>query len=120
MLTQEEEEENAWQKEKECQRDLTYHLEADYVATVEQQRHKNWVKNFLPPLSPSSDKEINLIDLLPLIKRQCVCYLPKETLEICQQCKELAREMGVSVVGGGNPCERCADFGILCISQNLL
>jgi len=32
---------------------------------------------------------------------------------------ELSREMGMSVVGRGNPCERCADFGTLCIPQAL-
>ena len=62
---------------------------------------------------------MNLIDLPPLTKRQYVCYLPKETLEVCQQCEELAKEIGVVVVGRGSPCERCVDFGILCIPQNL-
>ena len=28
--------------------------------------------------------------------------------------------MGVPIVGEGSPCERCTDFGILCIPQNLL
>ena len=77
-------------------------------------------KDFLPPLSSLSDEELNLIDFLSLTKRQCVCYLPKETLEVCQRHEELAREMGMSVVGRGSPCERYADFGILCIPQNLL
>jgi len=63
---------------------------------------------------------MNLIDLLPLTRRQHVQYLPKETLEAHQQCEELAKEMGVSVVGKGSSCKRCADFGILCIPQNLL
>jgi len=73
----------------------------------------------LSPLTPS-DEEMNLIDLLLLTKRQYVRYLPKETPEACQQCEELAREMRMSVVGEGSLCERCADFGILCIFQNLL
>ena len=108
-----------WRKEKR-QKNLAHCLKVNCVAAVEQQWYKNWAKSFLLPLSPSSDKEMNLIDLLSLTKRQRVRYLPKETLEAHQQCKELAREMGTSVVGGGNPCERCTDFGILCISQNLL
>jgi len=61
---------------------------------------------------------MNLIDLPPLTKRQCIRYLPQETLEACQQREELAKEMGVLVMGGGSPCERCADFGILYIPQN--
>jgi len=69
---------------------------------VEQQWQKNWAKTFLPPSTSSSDKEINHIDLLPLTKRQCVQYLPKETLEACQQCEELAKEMGMVAVGGGD------------------
>jgi len=76
------------------------------------------MKTFQPPLSPS-DKEMNLLDYLPLTKRQRVRYLLKETPEACERREELAREIGTSVVGGGSPCERCADFGILCISQNL-
>jgi len=62
----------------------------------------------------------NLIDLLPLTKRQCVQYLPKETPEAHQQYEELAKEMGVAAIGGGSPYKRCADFGILCMPQNLL
>jgi len=57
------EEEETWQREEDRQRDLAKHLEADRVAAVEQQRHKNWIKTFLPPLSLPSDKEMNLIDL---------------------------------------------------------
>jgi len=74
----------------------------------------------LPPSSPYSEEDINLIDLLPLTKRQRVQYLPKETLEAYQQHQELAREMGVSAISGESPCKRCVDFGILYISQNLL
>ena len=107
------------QREEDRQRDLAKRLEADHVTGVEQQRHKNWLKTFLLPSSPPSDEEMNLINLSPLTKRQCVWYLLQENLEARQQREELAREMGTSVVGGGSPCERCADFGILCISQTL-
>jgi len=77
------------------------------------------MKTFQPPSSLPSSEEMNFLDYPPLTKRQRVQYLPKKTLEARQQWEELAREMGMSVVGGGSPCERCADFGILCISQNL-
>jgi len=113
------EEEEFQCKEEQRQRDLAHRLEADRVAAVEQQRRKNWMKAFHPPSSPPSDKEMNLLDYLPLTKRQCVWYLPQETLEARERREELAREIGTSVVGGGSPCKRCADFGILCISQNL-
>jgi len=86
---------------------------------MKQQQCKNWVKTFLPPLSPLSGEEMNLINLLSLTKRQYVHYLPKKTLEAYQRCKELAREMGMSIVGRESPYERCIDFGILCIPQNL-
>jgi len=105
-------------REEEHQRDLAYRLEADHVTAVEQQHRKNWAKTFLSPSTPPNE-EMNLIDLLPLTKRQCIRYLPKEIPEACQQHEELAREMGTSVVGGGSPCERCPDFGILCIFQML-
>jgi len=113
-----EEEETRW-REEDRQRDLAKRLEVDHVAAVEQQRRKNWIKTFLLPSSPPSDEEMNLIDLPPLTKRQRVRYLPQETPEARQRCEELAREMGTPVVGGGSPCERCADFGILCIPQTL-
>jgi len=113
------EEEEAQRKEEERQRDLAHRLEADRVATVEQQRRKNWTKTFLPS-SPPSDEDMNLIDLPPLTKRQCIRYLPQETPEVHQRREKLAKEIGVPAVGGGSPCERCADFGILCIPQNLL
>jgi len=113
------EEEEARRKEEERQRDLAHRLEADHVATVEQQRRKNWTKTFLPS-SPPSDEDMNLIDLPPLTKRQCIRYLPQETPEVHQRREKLAKEIGVPAVGGGSPCERCADFGILCIPQNLL
>jgi len=65
-------EEETRQRKEDCQRDLAKRLETDRVAAVEQQRHKNWMKTFLLPSSPPSDKEMNLIDLPPLTKRQCV------------------------------------------------
>jgi len=114
------EEEETRRREEDRQRDLAKRLESDRVAAVEQQRCKNWMKTFLPPSSPPSDEEMNLIDLLPLIKRQRVRYLPQETPEARQRCEELAREMGTPVVGGGSPCEKCTDFRILCIPQTLL
>jgi len=113
------EEEEIRQKKEDRQRDLAKCLEADRVATVEQQQRKNWMKTFLPPSAPPSDEEMNLIDLPLLTKRQRVRYLPQETLEAHQQHEELAREMGTPVVGEGSPCERCTDFGILCIPQTL-
>jgi len=114
-----EEEETRW-REEDCQRDLAKCLEVDRVAAVEQQQRKNWMKTFLPPSSPPSDEEMNLIDLPPLTKRQRVRYLPQETPEVRQQREELAREMGTPVIGGGSLCERCVDFGIMCIPQTLL
>jgi len=111
--------EEARRKEEECQRDLAHHIETDRVAAVEQQRRKNWAKNFLPPSSPPSDGEMNLLDFPPLTKRQRVRYLPQETSESRQRREEWVKEMGVPLVGGGSPCERCVDFGILCIPQNL-
>jgi len=78
------EEEETWRREEDRQRDLAKRLEADRVAAVEQQRHKNWMKTFLLPSSPPSDKEMNLIDLPPLTKRQRVRYLPQETPEVRQ------------------------------------
>jgi len=62
---------------------------------------------------------MNLIDLPPLTKRQQVYYLPKETLGQHQERKELARELGIEPMGGETPCERCANFGILCLLQDL-
>jgi len=102
------EEEGCRKKEEEQrQKDLAHRLEADRVAAVEQQRCKNWMKTFQPPSFLPSDEEMNLLDYPPLTKRQRVRYLLKETLEACQRCKKLAREIGTSVVGGGSPCERC-------------
>ena len=65
-------EEETRRRKEDCQRDLAKRLETDHVAAVEQQRHKNWMKTFLLPSSPPSDEEMNLIDLPPLTKRQCV------------------------------------------------
>ena len=113
-------EEEARRREEDHQRDLVKRLEADHVAAVEQQRRKNWMKTFLPPSSPPSDEEMNLIDLPPLTKRQRVRYLSQETPEARQRREELAREMGTPFVSGGSSCERCADFRILCIPQTLL
>ena len=120
-------EEEAWKKkeaeaqsrEEECQRELAHRFKADRVATVKKQCRKNWTKTFLPLTTPSSDEEMNLIDLPPLTKKQRVRYLLQETLQACQQCEKLAREIGTLAFSGGSPCERCTDFGILCISQNL-
>jgi len=114
-----EEEQLRKREEEQCQKDLAHQLEADRVAAVEQQRRKNWMNKFQPLLFPPSDEEMNLLDYPPLTKRQRVCYFPKETPEARQRREELAREMGTSIVGGGSPCERCADFGILCLPQNL-
>jgi len=118
-LRRKQEEEEIRQREEQCQKDLAHRLEADCVAAVEQQRRKNWMKAFQPPSSPPSDEEMNLLDYPPLTKRQRVRYLPKETPEARERREELAREMGTSATGGGCPCERCADFGILCIPQTL-
>jgi len=115
-----EEEQCRKQEEEQRQKDLAHRLEADRVAAVEQAWRKNWAKTFLPPPSPPSDEKMNLIDLPPLTKRQRLRYLPKETLESIQQREELVRQTGMTVVGGGSPCERCTDFRILCIPQTLL
>jgi len=64
------EEEKAQQRKEDRQRDLAQRLETDRIAAVEQQRRKNWMKTFLQPLSPPSDEEMNLINLLSLTKRQ--------------------------------------------------
>jgi len=64
--------EEAQQREEECQRNLAHCLVADRVVTMKQQQRKNWMKTFLLPLSFPSDKEINLLNFLPLTKRQRV------------------------------------------------
>jgi len=72
-----------------------------------------------PVVSPLSEEEMNLIELPPLTKRQRVCYIAKETLEQCREQKEMARELGIEPMGKGSPCERCTNFGILCLPQDL-
>ena len=73
------EEERRRQKEA----DNAFRQEADRQAVVVQVRKKNWLKkmNPEPVASPSSEEEMNLLDLPPLTKRQRVRYLPKETPE---------------------------------------
>jgi len=107
------------QRQKEA--DEAFHQEADRQAAVVQVRRKNWLKKMNPELvaSPPFEEEMNLINLPPLTKRQWVRYLPKETLEQRQECKEMARELGIEPMGAGSPCERCANFGILCLPQDL-
>jgi len=83
---------------------------------------KNWLKKInleLLASSPSEEK-MNLIDLLPLTKRQRVHYLPKKTSEQHLAREEMAKKLGIELMGKENPCERCANFGILCLSQDLL
>jgi len=107
------------QRQKEA--DDAFCQEAERQAAVIQVWRKNWLKNMNPePLaSPPSEEEMNLIDLLPLTKRQRVQYLPKETLEQRREWKEIARELGIEPMGTGSPCERCTNFGILCLPQDL-
>jgi len=114
-----ENEEKIWRKEEKYQRNLAYYLEIDHIAAVKQQYCRNWSKMFLLFSNPPSNKEMNLINLPPLTKRQCVQYLPQETPEAYQQREELAKEMKVTVIGRESPCERYIDFRILYIPQNL-
>jgi len=111
------EEERRRQKEA----DDAFCQEADRQAAVVQVRRNNWLKKMNPePLaSPPSEEEMNLINLPPLTKRQWVCYLPKETSEQRRAREEMAKELGIEPMGGENPCERCANFGILCLPQDL-
>ena len=85
-------------------------------------QRKNWLKKMNLELltSSPSEEEMNLIDLPPLTKRQQVRYLPKETSEQHWAREEIAKELGIEPMGGENPCERCANFGILCLPQGLL
>jgi len=55
------EEEEARQREEDRQRDLAQRLKADRVAAIEQQQCKNWIKIFLLPSTPPSDKKINVM-----------------------------------------------------------
>ena len=95
--------------------------EADRQAAVVQVRRKNWLKkmNLEPVASLLSEEEMNLLDLPPSTKRQRVRYLSKETLEQRREREEMMRELGIEPMGGGSPCERCANFGILCLPQDL-
>jgi len=101
--------------------DDAFRQEADRQAAVVQMRRKNWLKKMNPePLaSPPSEEEMNLIDLPPLTKRQRVRYLPKETSEQRRAREEMAKELEIEPMGGESPCERCANFGILCLPQDL-
>ena len=107
------------QRQKEA--DNAFREEADRQAAVVQVQRKNWLKkmNLEPFASPPSEEEMNLLDLPPLTKRQRVRYLPKETPEQRRERKEMTRELGIEPMGGGSPCERCANFGILCLPQDL-
>jgi len=106
------------QRQKEM--DDAFYQEADRQAAVIQVWRKNWLKKVNPePLaSPPSEEEINLIDLLPLTKRQQVRYLPEKTPEQRREREAMAKELGIEPMGGKNPCERCANFGILCRNWN--
>ena len=112
--------EKEWRRQKET--DNAFRQEADQQAAVVQVWRKNWLKkaNLEPLASPPSEREINLIDLPLLTKRQQVYYLPKKTSEQCREREELARELGIEPIGGATPCERCANFGTLCLLQDLL
>jgi len=102
--------------------DDAFRQKADRQAMVVQIQQKNWLKKMNPePVAfPLSEEEMNLIDLPPLTKRQQVRYLPKETPEQCREQEEIARELGIESMGAGSPCERCTNFGILCLPQDLL
>jgi len=65
------EKEEVRRREEQCQRNLAHCLEANRVTAIEQQQRKNWIKTFQPPSSPS-DEEMNLLNYLPLTKRQRV------------------------------------------------
>jgi len=64
-------------------------------------------------------EEMNLINLHPLTKRQQVRYLPKETPEQYREWEEIARELEIEPMDRGSLCKRCANFGILCLPQDL-
>jgi len=111
-------EEKQW-RQKEA--DDAFRQEADRQVAAVQVWRKNWLKKINPELLASSlsEEKMNLIDLLPLTKRQQVHYLPKETSEQRLAREEMAKELGIEPMDGENPCERCANFGILCLSQDL-
>jgi len=122
---QKEEAERQMKAEEECRRqkeaDDAFRQEADRQAAVVQARRKNWLKKMNPePLASPPYEEMNLIDLPPLTKKQRICHLPKETPEQCREREEMAKELGIEPMGAGSPCERCANFGILCLPQDLL
>jgi len=100
----------------------TFHQEVDRQVAVMQVWQKNWLKKMNPePLaSPPSEEKMNLINLSPLTKKQQIHYLPKETPEQCQEQEEMARELGIELMGGITFCERSANFSILCLPQDLL
>jgi len=122
---QKEEAERQMKAEEERQRqkeaDDAFRQEADRQAVVVQMQRKNWLKKINPePLAfPLSEEEMNLIDLPLLTERQRVQYLPKETPEQRWEREETARELGIEPMGTGSPCERCANFSILCLPQDL-
>ena len=107
------------QRQKEA--DNAFCQEVDRQAAVIQVWRKNWLKKMNPELLASSlsEEKMNLIDLPPLTKRQRVCYLPKETSEQRRAREEMAKELGIEPMGGESPCKRCANFGILCLPQDL-
>ena len=88
---------------------------------VIQVRRKNWLNkmNLEPLASPPSEEKMNLINLPPLTKRQRVHYLSKKTPEQHWKREAMAKELGIEPMGSENPCERCANFGILCLPQDL-
>ena len=120
------EEERQMKAEEEQQRqkeaDNAFCQKVDRQAAVVQVWRKNWLKkmNLEPLASPPSKEKINLINLPPLTKRQRVRYFPKETVEQRRVREEMAKEPGIEPIGEENPCERCANFGILCLPQDLL
>jgi len=102
--------------------DDAFRQKADRQVAVVQVWRKNWLNKMNPePLaSPPSEEEMNLIDLPPLTKRQRVRYLPKKTPEQRREREAMVKELRIEPMGGENPCERCANFGILCLPQDLL
>ena len=90
------------------------------MAVIQVQR-KNWLNkmNLEPLASPPSEEKMNLINLPPLTKRQRVHYLSKKTPEQHWKREAMAKELGIEPMGSENPCERCANFGILCLPQDL-
>jgi len=101
--------------------DDAFRQEVDRQVAVVQVRRKNWLKKMNPePLASPPYEEMNLINLPPLTKRQQIRHLPKETPEQRREREEMAKELGIKPMGAGSPCERCANFGILCLPQDFL